>query len=111
MFHAKADSAEPVRNTTVPASRIGLRPHRSASFPYTGMDTVWVSRYAENTQLNNENPPRSRTSWGIAVATTVLSMADSAMVTISATRTGPRCRARADRAGPGRAGAVICIAA
>ncbi len=111
MLQAAAHSADPVRNTMVPTIRIGLRPHRSASFPYTGMVTVWVSRYAENTQLNSVNPPRSRTTCGIAVATIVLSMADRAMLTISAARTGRRWRTRADVAGPGRAGAIMCFSA
>jgi len=50
-----------------------------------------------------ENPPRSRTTWEIAVDTTVVSMAASAIAVISAISTGRRCAGRA----AGWAGAVI----
>lgn len=41
----------------------------------------------ENSQLNKENPPRSPTIWGMAVATMVLSMAAKVMANINATKT------------------------
>src|SRR5665647_2212396 len=54
------------------------------------MVTVCASRKIENTQPTNENPPRSPTNCGIAVATMVESIATSAMANISATNTGVR---------------------
>ena len=44
MLHAKPHSTEPTRNTEMPNSRTGRRPRRSASFPYSGTVTAWVSR-------------------------------------------------------------------
>jgi hypothetical protein len=52
------------------------------------MVTVWVSRHAENTQLNSEKPPRPRTTCRIAVAAIVVPMIDSAMAAISVARSG-----------------------
>src|ERR1039458_6398696 len=54
-----------------------------------------------------ENPPRSRTTWGIAVDTIVVSMAASAIAVISAISTGRRCSGRAAGWAAGGAGAVI----
>ena len=44
MFGDSAQKPEKVRNTMMPTIRTGLRPHWSASFPQTGIDTVCVSR-------------------------------------------------------------------
>src|SRR5665647_610145 len=54
------------------------------------MVTVCASRKIENTHPTSENPPRSPTNCGIAVATMVESIATSAMANISATNTGVR---------------------
>jgi hypothetical protein len=44
MFQAVAHSSEPRRKTAAPATRTGLRPKVSDSFPYTGRVTVTASR-------------------------------------------------------------------
>lgn len=44
MFHAAAQRTEPTRNRMIPATRTGLRPKVSESFPYRGSVTVTASR-------------------------------------------------------------------
>ena len=44
MSHAKPQRIEPMRNSPMPTSMIGLRPMVSASFEYTGTETAWASR-------------------------------------------------------------------
>ena len=44
MLHATPHSTEPSRNTAMPKNITGLRPTTSASFPYSGTVTAWVSR-------------------------------------------------------------------
>jgi len=43
MFRERPDSAEPTRKIAIAAWKTGLRPHRSLTFPYSGVDTVEVS--------------------------------------------------------------------
>src|SRR5262245_6779670 len=68
------------------------------------MVTAWASRYAVNTQLNREKPPRSATIDGMAVATMVLSTAAMKMAIKAAARTNPRRDAAC-------AGAPRCVTA
>ena len=44
MLQATPHSTEPTPKTTMPNSRTGRRPRRSATFPYSGTVTAWVSR-------------------------------------------------------------------
>jgi hypothetical protein len=44
MLQAAPHSTEPRRNAPIPKNMIGLRPKTSASFPYSGTVTAWVSR-------------------------------------------------------------------
>ena len=60
---------------TIAACSTRLRPYRSPSFPYSGPETVAVSRYAVTTQERCEMPPRSPTIVGSAVETIVWSSA------------------------------------
>ena len=50
MLPAKPHPLDPTRNSAVPARSTGLRPWRSASFPWMGTVTVAVSMYAANAQ-------------------------------------------------------------
>jgi hypothetical protein len=52
MLHATPHSTLPTRKSPMPNSRSGLRPNVSASFAYTDTDTVWASRYTENSHGN-----------------------------------------------------------
>src|SRR5664279_757404 len=90
MLQAKPHRIEPSRKSPMPNSMIGLRPNRSDSLPYTGTETAWASRYTENSQGNWENPPRSATIEGTAVATMVESSATREVASISEIRIGPR---------------------
>ena len=47
---ANPHAVEPTRKSAMPASRMGFRPFRSASFPWMGTVTVAVSMYAANAQ-------------------------------------------------------------
>ena len=69
---------------TIAACSTRLRPYRSPSFPYSGPETVAVSRYAVTTQERCEMPPRSPTIVGSAVETIVWSSAASSSTSISA---------------------------
>ena len=44
-------SSEPTMNTPMPNRKIGRRPNRSDSLPYSGPLIVEVSRYAVNAQV------------------------------------------------------------
>src|SRR5664279_569010 len=107
MLQAKPHRIEPSRKSPMPNSMIGLRPNRSDSLPYTGTETACASRYTENSQGNWENPPRSATIEGTAVATMVESRATNDVASISEIRIGPRSErkptapARCDEAGDG----------
>ena len=90
MLQARPHIREPVRNSAIPTSITGLRPMRSATFPYIGTETACASRYAENSHGNWVKPPRSPTIAGTAVARMVASMATRPMLSITASRIGPR---------------------
>ena len=90
MLHANPHSTDPTRNAAIPANITGRRPTTSDSLPYSGVVTAVVSRYTENSHGKCENPPRSRTTDGTAVAMIVLSSATSPVASITDASTGPR---------------------
>ena len=69
------ESAEPTRKMVSPVRYIARRPKRSDSRPHSGMVTVEVNRNPEKTQEYMCRPPRLPTTFGMAVATTVDSIA------------------------------------
>src|SRR4051794_3253434 len=103
MLHATPHSTLPSRNNPIPNSSSGLRPNVSASLAYTETDTVWASRYTENSHGNCVYPPMSRTIEGTAVARIVASIAMRPVDTMRASRIGPRSERRPT---PARAGEV-----
>ena len=90
MDQAKPHSAEPTRNTVIPASSTGLRPNRSASLPKITVVAVCVSRKEENTQAYRCRSPSCPAICGIAVDTMVASMAIMKVDAMTAATTSGR---------------------
>ncbi len=71
MFCDNPDSADPIRKITIAVWNMILRPYRSLTLPYSGVDAVDVNKYAVTTHDKWSKPPRSPTIVGNAVATIV----------------------------------------
>src|SRR5699024_5131113 len=87
---AKPHKIDPIKKIKTPIINIGFLPNKSDNFPKIIIDTAFINKNDEKSQLYHEQPPRSPTILGIAVATIVPSIAAINIAIIKEIRTSGR---------------------